>query len=355
MADVSLSDIATGGVATQAIREMAFSQLPGRTDGPADAYRHLLLSAELTRSYGETYARAALDFHEWDGNRVGQTSASNRMDVRNNELGIQLGKQLQEQGTSSWVDVVDGSRKLIDKTLAGEPGAVWLDKSQWKVNPMPDDGGPRMASDDPRLNWPPKWAEGPTPNPLGRDAGEPYTDRPAQIPEERWDDLKRTPKLPEKGLLDRIRGDVESFFDDRYSQLNKPAPEVTTPANELKQGDPNFDAFDKVRTAARSTDQWSEAQCNNIAAAGLAALKADPVCKELHHVAVARPNEQGEPNLFLMYSPHGDKGPHHHVHVGGESKELPAQQTLQQVAELDRQQALTPRPEPPTRGGPSIS
>lgn len=40
------------------------SQLPGREGGPADAYRHLIWAAELTRLYGEDAARAMLDAKE---------------------------------------------------------------------------------------------------------------------------------------------------------------------------------------------------------------------------------------------------------------------------------------------------
>lgn len=57
--------IATLGVTNAAIRESARSGLPGRENGPADAYRHILLSAELTRRFGEGYARQLLDTHEW--------------------------------------------------------------------------------------------------------------------------------------------------------------------------------------------------------------------------------------------------------------------------------------------------
>jgi len=69
MADFSMSDLATSGVATQAIKESVHSQLPGRNNGPADAYRHLLLSAELTRQFGETYCPRCAQFP-----RVGRQS-----------------------------------------------------------------------------------------------------------------------------------------------------------------------------------------------------------------------------------------------------------------------------------------
>jgi hypothetical protein len=171
---------------------MAYSQLPGRTDGPADAYRHLLLSAELTRRFGEAYARTALDFHEWDGNRLGQSTEANTMDVHNNELGIALGKGLASDPNASWHDVVEGSRRLMDAGVRGDPAAaMWMGKEHWRVNPKPDEGGPRMSNDDPRLNWPPTWPDGPYQNPAGRDAGEPYMDdiEAAKDREERNRDL----------------------------------------------------------------------------------------------------------------------------------------------------------------------
>jgi hypothetical protein len=42
----------TDKVSNGAIFESIQSQLPGRSNGPADAYRHLLLAAEMTRKMG---------------------------------------------------------------------------------------------------------------------------------------------------------------------------------------------------------------------------------------------------------------------------------------------------------------
>jgi len=53
----TLYALATLRAAEGAIKESLASQLPGRTDGPADAYRHILLAAELTRRFGEDRAR----------------------------------------------------------------------------------------------------------------------------------------------------------------------------------------------------------------------------------------------------------------------------------------------------------
>ena len=59
--------------ANSAIQEMGFSGLPGRVNGPADAYRHMLWAADLTASLANAglsdfqaaaIARAALALHE---------------------------------------------------------------------------------------------------------------------------------------------------------------------------------------------------------------------------------------------------------------------------------------------------
>jgi hypothetical protein len=58
MAELSLAKI--NEIKDMVINEAAYSYLPGRDNGPADAYRHVLLSAELTRQYGELIARIIL-------------------------------------------------------------------------------------------------------------------------------------------------------------------------------------------------------------------------------------------------------------------------------------------------------
>ena len=50
--------VTTGGASTGAIGESVYSGMPGRENGPADAYRHIILAAELTRNHGEAYARS---------------------------------------------------------------------------------------------------------------------------------------------------------------------------------------------------------------------------------------------------------------------------------------------------------
>lgn len=124
-------NVATVGASNKAINESLHSQLPGRTDGPADAYRHILLAAELTRLTNEAIARAILGGHEQTGNADGQTPQAENMDRRNNDIGIEIGKN-----ADSWEDVVRRSRGVMDDSRgadgglspeagSGGDGAVW--------------------------------------------------------------------------------------------------------------------------------------------------------------------------------------------------------------------------------------
>ena len=72
---------------SKVISEMTASQLPGRQNGgAADAYRHILLSAELTRDYGSTAAFDVLTDHE----RETESGADNGLDMWNNSIGIKI-------------------------------------------------------------------------------------------------------------------------------------------------------------------------------------------------------------------------------------------------------------------------
>lgn len=127
---MTLTQLVTLNVSQMAIKESVYSYLPGRENGPADAYRHILLSAELTRELGETYARLVLDYHEMDGNAEGQTPKAEAMDRYNNELGIDIGKRLAENPNASWEDVVSAARELFDPTNNNGDGARWLPESE---------------------------------------------------------------------------------------------------------------------------------------------------------------------------------------------------------------------------------
>lgn len=154
-----VNDFFTGHVASAAINESVGSHLPGRSDGPADAYRHVLLSAELTRRYGENYARFILSAHEFTGNMQDQTKEANEMDVHNNELGIKIGNRLRQQrGGSSWEDVVIEARKTIVPNDPNGNNARWLPQDKWKVNPKLD--GKELPVGHKDVNWPVNWKPG---------------------------------------------------------------------------------------------------------------------------------------------------------------------------------------------------
>lgn len=347
MADFSVSDLATSGVATQAIKESVNSQLPGRNNGPADAYRHVLLSAELTRQFGESYARAALDFHEWDGNRTGQAADTNRMDEHNNELGIALGKRLAAQPSSSWHDVVAGARTLIDAAPQQADGVQWLKEDRWQMNPMGPDNK-RLANGDPRLNWPTQWPEGPFPNPEGRDAGEPYTE---EEPVKSMDRMV-PPRQPEKDFLDRLRENVESVLDERYGRLHTQAEQATlaarSPDTDLRAADREAASEHPLVSQARVAVQRLDAslgrssdEASECMSASLACLARQNGLTRIDHVVLSgegREARAGE-NVFVVQGRLDDPA-HLRAHMRTDvAVQTPTQDSVQRLQDVDRQMA----------------
>lgn len=76
------------------IGESTASQLPGRDFGPADAYRHMLLAAELTRVFGWDQAALSLRVHEMQED----DAADNGMDFWNNDIGMKIGMYVAANG-----------------------------------------------------------------------------------------------------------------------------------------------------------------------------------------------------------------------------------------------------------------
>lgn len=85
--------------------EAKASFLPGRVNGPADAYRHIVWVGEMTRRFGPGVAGGIADLHEWQGQAsayireaTGEArdpindSAATAMDRRNNLLGVSIGE-----------------------------------------------------------------------------------------------------------------------------------------------------------------------------------------------------------------------------------------------------------------------
>ncbi|MCK7613603.1 hypothetical protein [Roseibium sediminicola] len=96
------------------VGETIASQLPGRQNGgAADAYRHILLSAECTRRYGPDTAFSILTDHELDA----VNGADNGLDMWNNSIGMRIGQYVREND-GGWEDVVRLSRAAIHSSFA---------------------------------------------------------------------------------------------------------------------------------------------------------------------------------------------------------------------------------------------
>jgi hypothetical protein len=104
-----------------AANEAVESQLPGRENGPADAYRHLLWGAELTRRFGAHVARGILEDHETQADlstsigRDGQTPEAAAMDRHDNELAIALGERAR-----TWNEVKQGAQDSWTVAIGAE-------------------------------------------------------------------------------------------------------------------------------------------------------------------------------------------------------------------------------------------
>ena len=78
--------------ATQALKDAQNSGLPGLRNGPADAFRHCVWSCAMTKSIGQSTAKAIGDQHEDAGDRENRQPKSERaMDEKNNAEGRACG------------------------------------------------------------------------------------------------------------------------------------------------------------------------------------------------------------------------------------------------------------------------
>jgi hypothetical protein len=116
--------------------EATASQLPGRQNGgAADAYRHILISAELTRDYGAETAFEVLIDHE----RESTSGADNGLDMWNNSIGMAIGEYVRNEG-GSWIDVVRLARSVMVSTFRS---SNYNEINGWKI--ISADDGIRKA------------------------------------------------------------------------------------------------------------------------------------------------------------------------------------------------------------------
>lgn len=125
---------------------------------------------------------------------------------------------------------------------------------------------------------------------------------------------------------------------------------------------PAFNDFERIRLTALGNGRWNEEESKAIAASLLKAHTEDPVSKRMDQCVVAGPTAKGEVNVFAVYSPHGDKGPHFTTRVNGDqAAQEPVKPNLEQVEQVRQQQAQeliqqqTQQVNNPTQRGPSLS
>jgi len=103
---------------------------------------------------------------------------------------------------------------------------------------------------------------------------------------------------------------------------------------------PDHRAFEMFHRVAQADGRWNQTEARNLAAAGLAAVKADPAAGQNLTGVVIGQGADGAPNLIGYASPHGPAGPHHHLVVeANAATQVPAEESLERVEQLNQQQA----------------
>jgi hypothetical protein len=136
------------------------SRLPGQDQGPADAYRHLVGVAELSRRAGPLLAAAMAERNEWEsfeamlrallgGRPVAPSNApaARAMDRHNNRLAIGLGA-----GAGSTEEVVRRARAMMEHAIASTGGSGRGNTPYWREARYWSDGA-TLADWSPSL-WP---------------------------------------------------------------------------------------------------------------------------------------------------------------------------------------------------------
>jgi hypothetical protein len=140
-ASSSLYSYATAGISDAASEIAIASQLPGRGGGgPADALRHLVLSAELTRVFGDATAVGLLNAHEAED--FSPDRADTAQDTYVNSIGVAIGNFVRQQ-SGTFQDVVDLSVQALTGSLAayswrdfGPAGTINVNEGGFYVPPL---------------------------------------------------------------------------------------------------------------------------------------------------------------------------------------------------------------------------
>jgi hypothetical protein len=122
------------------------SGLPGVVNGPGDAFRHIVWSAELTRRFGPVMAASIVENHETSGK--GDIGAAAAMDLYNNKIGMRIGQTAQtyEDVLRAAASIIMGSSSFGDGTWKRQHhptygGAKWL-TGEWRDSSPSGQGVP---------------------------------------------------------------------------------------------------------------------------------------------------------------------------------------------------------------------
>jgi hypothetical protein len=143
-----------------AIAEARSSGLPGQDQGPADAYRHLVGVAELSRRAGPLMAAAMAERNEWesteamlraylDGRPVApsNTPAARRTDRHNNLLAVGIGATAR-----STEEVVMRARTMMEQAIQTQCGSGANNTPAWRPSRFWSDGS--SLADWSPASWP---------------------------------------------------------------------------------------------------------------------------------------------------------------------------------------------------------
>jgi hypothetical protein len=168
------------------------------------------------------------------------------------------------------------------------------------------------------------------------------------------------------GFTDTSHGKLElRTARDTSSGVNEASPDLAAEKAAVRADSPNHPdhrAFEMFQRVAQSDGRWSQTEVRNLAAAGVAAMKANPILGATLTGVVIGKAADGGTNLIGYASPHGPAGPHHHLAIdAGNAAHMPAEKSLERIEQLNQQQTQqqaqpqTHRMEGPSQGGPKMA
>ncbi len=144
-------------------------------------------------------------------------------------------------------------------------------------------------------------------------------------------------------FIDTSKGGMEwKTLHNTKTESSPLTPDVAPEPRALRAdcpGHPDHATFEMFHRAVQADGRWSQAEARNLAAAGLAAAKADPILgNQLTGAVVGAADASGNVHVFGYSSPHGAQGPHHHVGIDAcVAAQIPAERSLDRVEQLNLQ------------------